>query len=458
MKNLKKIKFSDIVGMLEIDEMREIIGGCGSGTGSNANYGFGGGGGAPALSGGGTGFGTSFSGSNYGGFGGSNAVGGGTYGSGSITGAGGSSFPGSPYYNGSAGSGTNNLNSSTSNASYNNGVGGWIFNNDGSRTTNDPTAISRYLGFLKATDGNLTNNEMYTFLNNEVSAAGREINTIMLQGIILGEVVLPNNYKGPSKIPKGMVYENGVLTLGNIMASNVILVSSGGNSALIYSSSSPTNVKPSAEFLASPFGEIYNKLTSENTNFLCLLDKFNNSKTFNLNYIYSSIGMSSPDNDAQTTHSLIVQGKTVIGANVNQQFNPNKIFGISVNGNTISTYERTEIGKVTDIIHEALHAYLSIKQISGGADHTVFNQYRSLLIDTLSEYNNDNNLGYTANQINELAFKGTYGSNSLAPSEQFSCYIQGLSEKNGTTYTEEFKSYLERVSNLNWNLISTKTN
>ncbi|WP_202704082.1 hypothetical protein, partial [Flavobacterium sp. UGB4466] len=99
MKNLKKIKFSDIVGMLEKDEMREIIGGCGSTTGSGSNI-YGGGGNAPALSGYVSGFTTSFSGTNYGGFGGANVKGGGVYGSGSITGAGESSYPGSPYYNG----------------------------------------------------------------------------------------------------------------------------------------------------------------------------------------------------------------------------------------------------------------------------------------------------------------------------------------------------------------------
>ena len=73
----KKSRFSDIVGMLERDAMREIIGGCG-GTGG---YGLGGGSG-PALTS--NPFNTSFTGSNYGGFGGSNVPGGGVYGSGSI--------------------------------------------------------------------------------------------------------------------------------------------------------------------------------------------------------------------------------------------------------------------------------------------------------------------------------------------------------------------------------------
>ncbi|CAM3487952.1 hypothetical protein [Flavobacterium chungbukense] len=46
MKTIKKIKFSDIKGMLKRDGMREIIGGSGGGgtigSGGQGNYGFGG--------------------------------------------------------------------------------------------------------------------------------------------------------------------------------------------------------------------------------------------------------------------------------------------------------------------------------------------------------------------------------------------------------------------------------
>jgi GH24 family phage-related lysozyme (muramidase) len=202
MKTVKKMKFSDILGMLERDQMREIIGGSGGG----GTTGSGGEGNGSVLNS--NPFNGSFSGSNYGGFGGSNAVGGGVYGSGSITGAGESSYPGSPYYLGN--NGTNNLNSSTSSSSYSNS-GGWIFNSDGSRTTNDPTAITRYLNFLNVSNGNVTNTQMYDFLNREISSGGREINN-GLPGIVLdGLPPLMNNYKGPSTIPQGVVYDDGIL-------------------------------------------------------------------------------------------------------------------------------------------------------------------------------------------------------------------------------------------------------
>jgi len=70
MKTMKKIKFSDIDGMLEKDGMREIIGGSGGG----GTIGSGGQGSGPALSS--NPFNGNYSGSNYGGFGGTNFGGG----------------------------------------------------------------------------------------------------------------------------------------------------------------------------------------------------------------------------------------------------------------------------------------------------------------------------------------------------------------------------------------------
>lgn len=96
MKIAKKIKFSDIIGMLERDQMREIIGGSGGG----GTAGSGGQGNGPALSsnpfnGG--------SGSNYGGFGGAN-FGGGT--SGSAPNSTGVFGPNTPYGSSPMGAGT----------------------------------------------------------------------------------------------------------------------------------------------------------------------------------------------------------------------------------------------------------------------------------------------------------------------------------------------------------------
>jgi hypothetical protein len=430
MRNIQKIKFSDIIGMLENDEMREITGGYGE-TYACGSY---------SPSGGGSSYNP---GSILAGFGGGTAIG--------------STFGGVPYNPSSSSSSNNGISiGGSSNYGSSSYTAGWTYSN-GKMTTNDPTVINRWYDVFMHVYGTTdTKSDPYaisrqinTFVNNESTIAGQQENIRLYGTVLNGLPPLMNNYKGPSTIAPGLMFDNGVLQYDNSFYNGGSGISAGSTSY---------RITPSSEFLASPFGAVYNKLTSENTNFLCLVDKFNSARSFNLNYIYSSVGMTRPTWDGQTTSSVIVQGKTIIGANVTQQFDPNKIFSVNVTGNVTRTYERSEIGKVTDIIHEALHAYLDINRISSGTDHTAFNQYRTLLIDTLTEYNVDNNLGFTATQINELAFKGTYGSSNVAPSEQFSCYIQGIAEKNGTTYTEEFKAFEKRIGDLNWNLISTKTN
>lgn len=218
MKNTKKIKFRDIQGMLERDEMREIIGGSGNPTGSGGN-GFGGGGGTTALNGG-TGFGSSFTGSNYGGFGGNNAIGGGVYaGLPNPTGAGESSYPGSPYYNGGSSSSSNSVsvNSSVLNSGYG---GGWYTSYNYGKVTTDLVTINRFFEFVYANKGVVTNNQINTFVNNELTIPGQQQNTIQynitqLPGTVLNNVTVINNYKGPSTIPQGIVTDKISLFVNN---------------------------------------------------------------------------------------------------------------------------------------------------------------------------------------------------------------------------------------------------
>jgi hypothetical protein len=248
MRTIKKIKFSDIIGMLEKDKMREIIGGCGSGTGSDANYGFGGGGGGTALNS--NPFNSSFSGLNYGGFGGSNSTGGGVYGNGSITGAGESSYPGSLYYSGNN-NGTNNLNSSTLNSGYG---GGWYDSYKNGKQTRDSLTIIRFFQFLDAKQGAVTNNQLFNFINNELTPSGQQQNTqqynLLLPGTVLNNVTVQNNYKGPSTIPQGNIINNLPLFINNSSDGGTYNGSSTGeNNASFYfmpihgSTSKPTTLE-----------------------------------------------------------------------------------------------------------------------------------------------------------------------------------------------------------------------
>lgn len=203
MKNLKKIKFSDITGMLEPDEAKEILGGGpirhihdqeapGEADNIGGNSGFG-------LTGFGQGGFVSGSANNFAQLG---------------------SYGNSSYNNGSYGSGTNNGGSSNGGTSpissifnNNNNTSAWSSNAFGISTTSQ-SEISRFLNFVSA--NNATNNNINTFLNNELTASGRALNDATYGAIMLNEVTVINKYKGSSNyISDGLTYNEGILEMTN---------------------------------------------------------------------------------------------------------------------------------------------------------------------------------------------------------------------------------------------------
>jgi hypothetical protein len=204
-----KIKFSDIAGMLERDEMREITGACGNACGGPNSY---------YYSGGGGGSSSYYAGSSIlAGFGGGTAIG--------------STFGGQPY------SGYNNFNSSPTNNNYssnsyssNNYSSGWN-NTAGGLKTNDPNAISRYFGFVYANSGVVTSAQTNAFIRNEGTVAGQQANNVAYS-IQLNEVLVKNTYHGPSTIPQGIVINNNGVVQINITGGTA---QNSGSSSTSYS-------------------------------------------------------------------------------------------------------------------------------------------------------------------------------------------------------------------------------
>jgi hypothetical protein len=111
---------------------------------------------------------------------------------------------------------------------------GWTSTGNSIKTTNE-NDISRVLNFMfsnTASKTAVTWNMVAGFLNNELTASGRATNDALYGPVQLNNVNVLNKYKGPSTIPQGMVYENGMLTLGVTMGSHGVLVSTKGNSAV----------------------------------------------------------------------------------------------------------------------------------------------------------------------------------------------------------------------------------
>jgi RHS repeat-associated protein len=224
------------------------------------------------------------------------------------------------------------------------------------------------------------------------------------------------------------------------------------NNPIVYIDPDGRDIKPSKAFLNSPYGAIYQNLYKNNSAYLKIVNKYNTSKVFNIALNFGDKGVPAGYNAWTTTNWKAYSSapKTPVSAESNQAYAVTPLTTVVTNGDNIYTYERTEISKARTIIHEGLHSYVSGRGLKEGDDHNTFNTYRSMMVDALKEYNADNKLGFTDDQLNELAYSGTKSS------KQFKSYVQGLADKNGTSYDDELKGFDKRVSAMEYKLIKTE--
>jgi len=233
MEKIKKIRFSDIVGMLEKDEMKEILGGsngimytCGAGDYSQGL--------SPSIP---------MSNSPSNGWGGGKAIG--------------STFGGIPYNSGSSnyggnssgtsGSGSGNSYSSNTYGSNSYNVG-WNNSNSG-MTTNDPFAINRFFNFLASNNGTPSASQVGKFMDSEAVYAAKG-------AIPLNNVTVPNYYKGPSTVPQGVVYNNGILKISDSYYDGGGTSSGGSSSNVSVPKTSAIPIPFTKDQLTKGFNEI----------------------------------------------------------------------------------------------------------------------------------------------------------------------------------------------------------
>ena len=204
------------------------------------------------------------------------------------------------------------------------------------------------------------------------------------------------------------------------------------------------DVIPSKEFLKSSYASIYKNLMKTNTVYKNILSKYSNSKSFNF---YLNLGDGKiPVGAAASTRSTQkisdkkqgnkIIGKTIVGVEAKSYYEESVL--------TKNNFERSEIAMAGTLIHEALHAKIATTFKKEEHNHDTFMEYHDTYLNALKEYNQDNNLGYTDLQLNDLVWEGSKGS------KQFKEYIQKLSKANGNTYEEELKSHNERISKIIW--------
>lgn len=235
MRTLKKMSFSALIENMSMEEQKSTL--AGSGSVMNGSY-YGSGGSIGGYSTGNMGYYASDRGmsSNFTPAGTLLYTPNGNYSAPSISSNQNSyGYGGTSYNTNNYGSGSKPLSNSV----------GWTSTGNSIKTTNE-NDISRVLNFMfsnTASKTAVTWNMVAGFLNNELTASGRAANDALYGPVQLNNVNVLNKYKGPSTIPQGIVYDNGVLTLGVTMGSHGVLVSTKGNSAVTNSDAGQSGTK-----------------------------------------------------------------------------------------------------------------------------------------------------------------------------------------------------------------------
>ena len=218
------------------------------------------------------------------------------------------------------------------------------------------------------------------------------------------------------------------------------------NNPIMFIDAYGRDVVPSKAFLQSPYAAVYADLRTNNKAYLKIISKYVTSKSFNLTLNYSNEEV--PKGYGAWTVSKWWGGSGPNGAlnpvkaESKESFAPREVNYQNITSTKIYTYELTDIKKAQVIIHEGLHSYLAAKRDPEGSTHDVFNNYRTMMFDALKEYNDKRNLGYSDAQLTDLSYWGTQGT------KQYKGYIQSLADKNQTTYEQEEKEYVKRITDI----------
>jgi RHS repeat-associated protein len=205
------------------------------------------------------------------------------------------------------------------------------------------------------------------------------------------------------------------------------------------------DVEPKTTFKNSTFYEPYLKLINNNSVYRKILSQYL-PKGSSFDFILHADDKKVRVNARATTYT---GGKTINGKFAEVLSNSyytddrysygDRVF-YNVQGHIIKEYwEETEIAKAKTLLHEAIHAMIYPSGKEDDGSHNLFSQHQKLLFEGLVEYNKDNNLGYSEEDLEALSWQGIH------QSEAFKNYIQNRATKSGKTYEQEYNSWSEQV-------------
>lgn len=245
--------------------------------------------------------------------------------------------------------------------------------------------------------------------------------------------------------------ETGILSKGLIADLGIVIVIAVLVALLIRERRRTTKT-----FLASAYGAVYQNLSKNNAAYKAILGGYASSKAYNFSLNYGDAKVLPGARATTYTSKTIttwsqagkVTKKEMTGAKSDSYYGetPRTTTTETVeNGKTmVVTYERSEIGMAKTLIHEAIHAKIGLTNKTDDADHNTFSTFRNSLLTALKEYNTNNKMGFTGEQLEMLSWEG------VDKSAAFKTHLEDLAKKNGTTFEEEHNKWSTEVSKMGW--------
>lgn len=226
-----------------------------------------------------------------------------------------------------------------------------------------------------------------------------------------------------------------------------------GNNPVMFVDHDGKEITPSKAFLSTSFGDVYSDLMKNNMVYRKIVSKFGGKqKDYNLKLGVDEAKVN-VGTDATTTSTGMILENKLISVNSEEHFSVAKIINskeyVSSDGKTmIQTSERTQIGIVADVIHEAIHSLDYAKKNYLDPNHDTHGKSHSILVSAMKEYRDDNCLDWSNEDIEVISWKGVQNSKA------FKSYITDLAAKNNSNYDDQLKTFNSKLSKVNW---KTKT-
>jgi|GEM_PF-5156609 len=215
----------------------------------------------------------------------------------------------------------------------------------------------------------------------------------------------------------------------------------GSNSPLYYIDIDGNDITPSTDFKSSNYFKAYQYLCNSNTVYKQLITKYENNKKFNLQ-------LGTDDTKVSSGAGATTSYKYNYSCSDNTCKKRIATTSIEASSHFMSSESSGDVKlwHFYILVHEATHSFEPTDpytpDLNNNSDHGAFEAFLSKTIGAFTELSKDLNLGWTDEQIKEVAL---FGAEETAT---FKKYIEEKAKANGTKVEEEKAKYETRVNDL----------